>query len=178
MLSGGMLVVILLWLGAKLGAWQRRIHERRVGRIHNERGQAGERRAEQLLRSLGYRVCARHVTRSYLLQVDGEAEDIQLIADLIVERDGARWVAEVKTGKQAPRLGHADTRRQMLEYQLAFAVPGVLLVDAETGCVREVRFPLDREEKPRSHSSVIGRLALRWASVATLVGGAWWALHR
>jgi hypothetical protein len=51
-------------------------------------------------------------------------------------------VAEVKTGTQAPRFEHADTRRQLLEYQLAFEVDSVLLVDVEAGEVREVSFPL------------------------------------
>jgi Holliday junction resolvase-like predicted endonuclease len=139
-LLGG--AALLLWCGALLGGALSRRAQRRSGRLFNERGQRGELEAEKLLRSLGYRVLGRHVAGRYALEVDGTPEDVQLIADLLVERDGRELVVEVKTGRQAPRLGHADTRRQMLEYQLAFGVPGVLLVDAEAKLVREVRFPL------------------------------------
>ena len=172
----GSVAVLLLWMGVRLGAMLRRLDERRAGRFHNERGQAGERRAEQLLRAQGYRVRARHVAGSYAVQVDGDVENIPLIADFIVERDGQRWVAEVKTGKQAPRVGHADTRRQMLEYQLAFEVPGVLLVDAEANRVHQVRFPL--HGSGRASAGAAGRVVWRLASVAALVACAWWALNR
>jgi hypothetical protein len=72
----------------------------------------------------------------------------------------------VKTGRQAPRLGHADTRRQMLEYQLAFEVPGVLLVDAESGRVREVRFPVTAGAVLQTSSA---RRGLGWFAVITLM---------
>ena len=58
-----------------------------------------------------------------------------LRADLLVTRNGRRYVAEVKTGRTAPRLDCAATRRQLLEYRIAFGVDGVLLVDAESDCV-------------------------------------------
>jgi hypothetical protein len=57
-----------------------------------------------------------------------------------VTRGGRRFVAEVKTGAQAPSLATAATRRQLLEYRQVFAVDGVLLVDVEAGRVAEVLF--------------------------------------
>ena len=66
---------------------------------------------------------------------------IALRADLLVERGGRRYVAEVKTGEAAPSLATAATRRQLLEYLIAYRVDGVLLVDAERGSVHEVEFP-------------------------------------
>ncbi|MFT3921180.1 MAG: PD-(D/E)XK nuclease family protein [Myxococcales bacterium] len=175
--AGLVLALALLWLGARANASWQRLTQRRAGRRYNERGQAGERRAEQLLRAAGYRVRARRITRSYALEVDGQREQVQLIADLVVERNGQAWVAEVKTGDQAPRLGHSDTRRQMLEYQLAFAVPGVLLVDAEAGEIREVCFPLlttngSNRGRWRLAPLVFGLAALVLLAAITLTHGA------
>jgi hypothetical protein len=59
-------------------------------------------------------------------------------------------VAEVKTGKVAPRLDHAPTRRQLLEYSVAFEADGVLLVDADEGRVTVVDLPTSaRRERAR-----------------------------
>ncbi len=138
----------LLWLGFSLGRAQQRVQLRQAGRRAQERGERGERDAEKLLRSLGYRIFARHVTRTYVLDFDGEEREVQAVADLLVERDGLCTVAEVKTGRQAPNIGYAETRRQLLEYQLAFGVPSVLLVDVEAGSVHEVRFPLATDASP------------------------------
>lgn len=65
-----------------------------------------------------------------------------LQCDYVVERDGELLVAEVKTGAIATQLSTAATRRQMLEYQVAFGVPGIVLVDMERGTCAEVRFTL------------------------------------
>ncbi len=169
-------VILLVGFGVWLGGRLRRLSERRAGKLHNARGQAGELRAVELLRSRGYRVRARHVSRSYRLEVDEGGEEVQLIADFIVERDGQRWVAEVKTGKHAPRVGHADTRRQMLEYQLAFGTPGVLLVEPEAGRVRVVNFPFAAHRQGATRSPVKA-LAYGLASAALLLA-AWWTWTR
>ena len=74
-------------------------------------------------------------------------------ADYLVEQDGERLVAEVKTGAEAPELSTAATRRQLLEYRVAFAVEGVLLVCPERGTIQRVEFPFPlptRSAGPRS----------------------------
>ena len=80
-----------------------------------------------------------------------EAHEVEftLIADYLVERDGRRWVAEVKTGERALDLRHGPTRRQMLEYRHAFDVDGVLLVDAEGQQITRVRFRERATHSPR-----------------------------
>lgn len=75
------------------------------------------------------------------VEVDGTPIDVPIRVDLVVRRGRRSYVAEVKTGAQAPRIEHAPTRRQLLEYRMAMAVDGALLVDAEAGRVREVVFP-------------------------------------
>jgi hypothetical protein len=116
--------------------------------LARERGAAGEQRAEALLRRSGFRILGRQVTARYGLGVDGEHVPVDLRADYLVSARGRRFVAEVKTGTFAPRIETATTRRQLLEYRVAFAVDGVLLVDADEGTVRRVEFPLPSAPRP------------------------------
>ncbi len=82
-------------------------------------------------------------------------------------------MAEVKTGAAAPQLSTAATRRQLLEYRVAFDVDGVLLVDAEAGRVQRVVFPgVASLEAPFAGSRP---WYLLWLTLASLVALAAWA---
>ncbi len=122
-------------------SWSRWRASRRARR-RAARAQRGEHNAEALLESLGYEIEDRQASLVWTIACDGVDHEVLLRADLLVERDGLRYVAEVKTGQVAPRLTNAATRRQLLEYRVAYDVDGVLLVDVESGSVAEVEFPL------------------------------------
>lgn len=114
----------------------------RVGAYaRSTRAVAGEREAAALLRASGYTIVKRQIATEYPVELDGETYEMGLRADYLVSRDGAFYIAEVKTGEYAPRIDTAATRRQLLEYEVAFAVDGVLLVDADAGCIHTVTFP-------------------------------------
>jgi hypothetical protein len=111
-------------------------------RVRFERAAQGERDAAAILEAHGYAIEGAQVTTSYPVHVDGAALEIVLRADYIVRQGAERWIAEVKTGQLAPSIQTAATRRQLLEYYVAFGVSGVLLVDAESRCVHRIAFPL------------------------------------
>lgn len=121
-------------------AWLRRAPGRRQ-RARLRRALRGEREAEQLLEARGFVIEARQAPTELVIHLDGAPVTVGVRVDLLVRRGSERYVAEVKTGKLAPRIQHAATRRQLLEYALAFDVDGVLLVDAEAGLVQRVEFP-------------------------------------
>jgi hypothetical protein len=73
--------------------------------------------------------------------VDGEPQHLELRADYLVEYGDELLVAEVKTGDEAPEVTTAATRRQLLEYHVAFGVDGVLLVSPERGTIQRIVFP-------------------------------------
>lgn len=108
----------------------------------------GELEAEALLSERGYRLLGRQLRETWIIEVGGEPTPIELRADLLVEREGLSYVAEVKTGDVAPLVTHAPTRRQLLEYLIAFDADGILLVEPEIGEVREVRFPGHKQGRP------------------------------
>jgi hypothetical protein len=126
----------------------------------------GEARAATLLRRRGFELEGAQVPGSFVLHVDGVPHTVRLRADLIVQRRGRRYVAEVKTGAVAPRPDHRATRRQLLEYGMAYDADGVLLVDAERGAVHEVRFPGFPSRRSRRWRAVL------WALVVGALAGA------
>ncbi|MBX3226207.1 MAG: hypothetical protein KIT84_28460 [Labilithrix sp.] len=121
---------LLLWVRG----WLRGLAMRR----RFDRGAEGEREAARLLEAAGFTIEGRQVAGGYTLAVDGAPVTIAVRADYLVSKAGARFVAEVKTGAVATRIETAATRRQLLEYQHAFEVAGVLLVDADAARVHRI----------------------------------------
>jgi hypothetical protein len=115
----------------------------RSARVHarSARAYAGEKEAASILRARGYAILGAQVVTEYPVQIDGVTIAMGLRADYLVSKNGARFIAEVKTGTHAPRIDTASTRRQLLEYELAFDVDGVLLVNADTERIHTIAFP-------------------------------------
>ncbi len=95
-----------------------------------------------MLARAGFRIVGRQVRAWWSPTIDGEPCETELRVDYLVEAEGEVLVAEVKTGEQAPRLSTAATRRQLLEYSIAFGANGVLLVCPERDAISRVEFPL------------------------------------
>lgn len=142
----GVVATVIAVEASRVGAgrwWRRRVSRRRLRRARD-----GEVAAEALLEDLGYRVLERQPRRSFSFEIDGRPLVIELRADLLVALKGRRLVAEVKTGATAPRIETKSTRRQLLEYRIAYRdVDGVLLVDPEAREVHEIGFPLQARSK-------------------------------
>jgi Holliday junction resolvase-like predicted endonuclease len=137
LILGLLAVVVLLWSmlmqerGKASRASKRRVH----------RAQQGERQAVALLQAAGYRVLEQQLRGRWWIEVDGEQHPVDVIADLLVERDGWSYIAEVKTGELATDPTRPATRRQLLEYLLAFEPDGLLLVDMDQGTIHDIGFP-------------------------------------
>jgi hypothetical protein len=134
-------------------AWLRRraAHSRAVAR--GRRATAGERAALDLLIDAGYRIDATQLCTEWTFWCDGEPVTVELRCDALVSRGGRRLVAEVKTGERAPSLTTAATRRQLLEYAVAYRADGVLLVDPEAGAIHEIDFAIDTDRPAAMRSS-------------------------
>jgi hypothetical protein len=160
-------LALILVVRQAFGAWLRR--RQLAGRFAKAR--QGESRARALLEAQGYAVIASQALKSYVLTFDGAEMQIPLRVDYLVTRHGLRYVAEVKTGTYAPQIRTGGTRRQLLEYRVAFDVDGVLLVDAEQQRIHVVEFPLSLPRASKDSS------LLRWVvigvGVAFLIGAQW-----
>ncbi len=158
--------LVAFLLGWQAFRWWRSWQVRRQAR----RARRGEHRAEQLLAAEGYRVIDTQVRAPITWYLGAEVHEGFVQADLLVARGRRRYVAEVKTGR-AGSEPDAETRRQLLEYHLAFPVHGVLLVDVERKAVTPVSFRMPfagPRRAPAWHYLVAFGLG---AIVAGLLGG-------
>jgi Holliday junction resolvase len=136
----GLPALLLLALGLRGGLrLARLVVARRTGRSRRL-GRGGARRAVAILERAGYRILGTEVTREGVLEMDGVPEAYAVRADVLVERGGDVFVAEVKAGPESTSVRNRGTRRQLLEYAHVFGAEGVLLVDARRGHVHVVRF--------------------------------------
>jgi hypothetical protein len=129
-------LLLTRWMRELRGSWRAKRRAARAG--------YGEDRAAILLEAAGFDVLERQARVDWAPLVDGLPQHLELRADYIVEYGGELLVAEVKTGDEAPSVDTAATRRQLLEYYVAFAVDGVLLVCPERGTIQRVVFPTVR----------------------------------
>ncbi len=163
------LAIVLTALLLAARRWYRRLVRQRRW----SRSRSAESEAPRLLEKLGYGVLGAQVEGSYSLLVDGQPIEVPLRADYIVRRRGRRFVAEVKSGRFAPRLDTAATRRQLLEYLIAFQVDGVLLVDGEARRVHQVEFPIT----PPGESGSWFDTSMLWVTGALVVAIIFWMLR-
>jgi hypothetical protein len=130
--------VVALWLAARLrawrGSWRAKARAARAGQ--------GEDAAVALLEDAGYVIVERQARVTWAPLVDGVPVMMELRADYLVEAKGELLVAEVKTGDEAPNVTTAATRRQLLEYHIAFGADGVLLVCPERGAIHRIVFQI------------------------------------
>jgi hypothetical protein len=162
----GALAVLLLWALVRTAG---RALRRRRGLRRQRHGHAGEQRGAALLEAAGWRVLEAHPPAELAVEVDGEPFGQPLQADYLCEQDSRTLPAEVKTG-QAADLGARATRRQLLEYAVAYRSGATLLVDADAGTVAEVRFPAAGAPGTAPGRAGAVRAALVAALVALLVG--------
>jgi hypothetical protein len=154
-----------VWAHVKLAA------PARAARRRVDRAARGEAEALALCEREGYRVLAVQPEYAWGVEVDGEARQVRLRPDLLVERGGRRFVADVKTGGQAPDPLYPATRRQLLEYLLACGVDGVLVVDMEARQIRSLGFVLPGASSGFAAAGLGGLVVALLAGVAAGAAG-------
>ncbi len=110
-------------------------------KLRTGRARRMELRAAGMLEDAGYTVIDTQVAGQTHVVVNGASMHVEVRADYLVKREGRTFVAEAKSGTRAPDPANRATRRQLLEYAIAYDTDGVLLVDTESGTVYEVEFP-------------------------------------
>ncbi len=139
---GWLPLTLVLVILALVVLWRRALGRTRRGNMRRgARARRMETEAIALLERCGFVVNDEQVTLNWPMLIDGEEQLARLRLDLLVERNGRVYVAEVKSG-DAVRPTAPATRRQLLEYHLVCNVDGVLLVDMEERQVLEIEFPM------------------------------------
>lgn len=135
--------LILFVIGLLLGAWLIKffLQQKKTRSLKkiSERAKLGESEAMKLLQQEGYHIIEEQARMPVKMMIGKERYESFIKADFIVEKNHKRYLAEVKTGKQAnPRL--PNVRRQLFEYQNLFETDGILFIDMNKYDIIEVSF--------------------------------------
>ena len=128
-------IIFFIWLGWKIRLWWKNF----LFSILKKRGRKGERNSIRLLENYGYKVLDEQIKLNGYFFIDGELSEFDLRPDLLVEKDGVKYIAEVKTGEVA-NPSNRNTRRQLHEYSYYSNQDIVLLVDPIKKSIKKLSF--------------------------------------
>ena len=142
--------LILFVIGLLLGAWLIKffLQQKKTRSLKkiSERAKLGESEAMKLLQQEGYHIIEEQARMPVKMMIGKERYESFIKADFIVEKNHKRYLAEVKTGKQAnPRL--PNVRRHLFEYQNLFETDGILFIDMNKYDIIEVSFTVPETMK-------------------------------
>ena len=104
-----------------------------------KKGKKGEINSIQLLKKKGYRVLDEQIRLNGYFFIDDALNKFELRPDLLVEKEGIQYIAEIKTGDVANPVNR-NTRRQLHEYSYYSGHDVVLLVDPIKKTIKKINF--------------------------------------
>ena len=104
-----------------------------------KRGKKGEINSIKLLKKKGYKVLDEQIRLNGYFFIDDALNKFELRPDLLVEKEGIKYIAEIKTGDVANTVNR-NTRRQLNEYSYYSGHDVVLLVDPIKKTIKKINF--------------------------------------
>ena len=101
--------------------------------------------AGKLLKKHGFQILGKNQKESILVNLDGKDHLGSLEAEYTAEKKGKKFVVVVKRGEGSFDPTDPVFRRKLIEYDRAFGLKGILLVDPEAGEIHSVSFKFPRE---------------------------------
>jgi len=134
---GGGIICLILYI--KTGNWLR---AKRLRKRFSKSRQA-EKEAEKILRKNGYAIIDVQKSKPLLITIGGKIHRYLVRIDYLARKRGKVYVVEVKSGEKIPYITNRETRRQMLEYYLAYQPSGILLLNMKNKSISEVKFQFE-----------------------------------
>ncbi|MDD5382352.1 MAG: hypothetical protein PHH60_01715 [Candidatus Margulisbacteria bacterium] len=104
-----------------------------------------EKEAEAILARAGLQIMERRPKAAVITKINGQDHFGCLEADYLVKKDKKRQVVVVHYTEGEPDPNEPHLRRRLLEYDNVYAPDGLLILDINTGEIREVTFRFPRE---------------------------------
>lgn len=101
-----------------------------------------EQKAEKWLKRNGFKIIERQQSKPLVIKAGAKHHRYQIRIDFLVKKSGRTYVVEVKSGSQNRYITNRETRRQLLEYFLAYQPDGIILFDMENKKFSEIKFIL------------------------------------
>ena len=127
--------VLLILSGWKLRAFYKNI----ILYYYRVRGKKGEQKAINILKKNNYEIIHEQEIIYGFLYENNKKIMYKIIPDFLVEKNGLRFLAEVKTGKSA-NIENRYTRRQLLEYSHLLNTKVSLLIDTDKEVIKKINF--------------------------------------
>lgn len=141
------LTVIVLLLIGFIRLKYREFIKKKKQRKRFQRGNMLEAKAKSFLEKKGYFISNEQAIFYHKYEVNGKSRSSKLIVDYIAEKNGEKYIVEVKSGKSAISLNDKNSRRQLLEYDFVIENDGVVLLDMESKTLQLVKFQSKAEKK-------------------------------
>ena len=129
------LIIFFIWLGWKIRLWWKNF----LFMLSRKRGKKGEMTAIKLLEKKGFKILNEQINLNGYFFINGSLKKFDLRPDLLVEKNGVEYIAEIKTGEVADP-SNINTRRQLHEYSYYGNQDVVLLVDPFKKSIKELSF--------------------------------------
>ena len=134
---GGGIFCLILYL--KISNWLR---TKRLRKRFSKSRQA-EKEAEKILKRNGYAIIDAQKSKPLLVTIGDKIHRYLVRIDYLARKKGKIYVVEVKSGEKIPYITNRETRRQMLEYYLAYQPSGILLLNMKNKSISEVKFQFE-----------------------------------
>ena len=131
------IALLFIWLGWKIRIWWKNF----LFMLLRRKGKKGEKASMKLLEKNGYKILEEQIKLEGFLLVDEALRKFELRPDLLVEKDGIRYIAEIKTGEVA-NPSNRNTRRQLHEYSYYSGHDVILLVDPTKKSIKKISFKI------------------------------------
>ena len=138
--SGGIICLIFY---IKISNWLRA--ERLRKRFSKSR--QAEKEAEKILKKNGYAIIDTQKSKPLLITIGNKIHRYLVRIDYLARKSGKVYVVEVKSGEKIPYITNRETRRQMLEYYLAYQPSGILLLNMKNKSISEVKFQFESTKR-------------------------------
>ena len=133
-------VIFFVWLGWKIRIWWKNF----LFMLLRKRGQKGEKTSVKLLEKNGYKILDEQIKLDGYFYINDTLKHFDLRPDLLVEKNGIQYIAEIKTGEVANPTNR-NTRRQLHEYSYYSGHEVVLLVDPIKKSIKRLSFQRVKE---------------------------------
>ncbi|MDD3030892.1 MAG: HK97 gp10 family phage protein [Atribacterota bacterium] len=134
-LSGGLLFLVLY---IKIRNYFN--HQKAIQRSISSK--KAEKKAEKWLKKNGFKIIEKQQSRPLIIKTGKTSHRYLIRTDFLVKKGGHKYVVEVKSGRKNSKVTNRETRRQLLEYFLAYQTYGIILFDMERNLFSEVKFLL------------------------------------
>ena len=145
MLNFNIIIIFIISIFLNFFGWKlRKFYKRVIFFILRRHAKKSEKKAIILLKKHNFDIIDEQFKVNHYLYENDKIKCFSFRPDLLVQKNGVEYFAEVKSG-QASYIENINTRRQLLEYFIYSKKKSIILVDTENSIVKKIDFVFEKE---------------------------------